>query len=185
MSWIVLTAPAATEKFVLLYDAIPFAAVVASLMVTLAPDPDELFRVKAPVRPFSDVTPLPLSPQVGQLMLPLASIASGPLALTTSVPFALGRVIDLFDPAGVAKTSELVKPPDVAVKLVEALPCRSKLCVVEPTLIAPLGVIVLTVRVPPTERVPVKLAAFEIVCPFMEPVVVKPPNVGVAAVSIF
>jgi len=55
-------------------------------------------------------------------MLPLASIANGPLALTTTVPEALGRVIVLFDPEGVAKSNEFVMPPDVALKEVDALP---------------------------------------------------------------
>jgi hypothetical protein len=92
MFWMVLTAPAVTVKFVELKDAIPFALVEASSMVIVAPEPEAFATLRAPVRPLTEVTPLPLIPQVGQLMLPLASRTIGPLALTAIVPLAFGSV---------------------------------------------------------------------------------------------
>ena len=163
--WIVLTAPPLTTKFAPLNDAIPLELVEASLIVIVEPAPVALLSVSAPVKPLSESTtePAPTAAQVTQLMLPFASIASGPLALTATVPLAFGSVIVLFAPSGVAKTSEFVIPLAVALKLVLALPCRLKLCPADPTIIAPVGVIVFAFKIPATARLPVKLAAFEIV----------------------
>jgi hypothetical protein len=49
MSWIVLTAPPVTEKLVVLKLAIPFDAVVASLMVIVPAAAEALATVKMPV----------------------------------------------------------------------------------------------------------------------------------------
>jgi hypothetical protein len=92
MSWTVLTAPAVTVKFAELNEAIPLAVVDASSIVMVVPAPVELLIVSEPVRPLTELTPAPLTPQVGQLMLPLASRTIGPLALTANVPLAFGRV---------------------------------------------------------------------------------------------
>lgn len=85
------------------------------------------------------------------------------------------------------KASVLVFAPLVADKAVEALPCKVKLCAVEPTVIALVGVIVFAVSVPVTlappfklaapamASVPVKLAALLIVWPFRVPVSVIAP----------
>ena len=185
ISWIVLIAPLVEVKFVALKLAIPLALVLALSIVTLEPAPLELLSTSAPVRPFNDVTPLPDNAQVEQLMFPFASIAIGPLALTATVPDAFGRVIVLFDVAGAANTREFMIPLAVAVSLVEPLPWSVNACEVDPTVSAAEGVIVLTLRLDPTVRLPVKLAAAEIVWPLIAPDVVRPPNVGVAAVLIF
>lgn len=136
--------------------AIPFCEVLASLIVIVLPLPVALAIVKAPVRPFKLSTaaapppPPPLVTQVAQVILPLASMARGPLALTATVPVAFGNVIVLLVPLGVAKVNVLVVAPLVAVKLVVAAPCKVRFCVVEPIVMAALGVIVFTANVPAT-----------------------------------
>ena len=138
----VLTAPLATLKLVPLKLAIPLAAVVASLMVTIEPEPEALATDSAPARPFKLTPPEPLTPQLGQLMLPLTSSVIKPLALTATVPLAFGSVIVLFELAGAANSKELVIPPLVAVSFVLPLPCKVKFWPVAPATKAPLGVIV-------------------------------------------
>ena len=73
MSWMVLTAPAVTVKFVPLKLAIPLAAVVASSMVMVLPEALAFAMLSAPAKPFNEVTPdagqLPLERQI----VPLAS----------------------------------------------------------------------------------------------------------------
>ena len=118
-------------------------------------------------------------------MLPLASTAMGPEADTATVPVALGTVIVLLLPLGVAKVRALVKPLAVAVRLVELPPCSNNVWLVEPIVIAAEGVIVLTVKIPPIVTVvplsvmiespiacaPVNLASLLVV----PPVLVTPP----------
>ena len=72
MFWMVLTAPDEVVKLVLLKLAIPLAAVVASLMVMVAPAPELLARVRAPVRPSRLLTPpAPVQvPQAGAVPTP-------------------------------------------------------------------------------------------------------------------
>ena len=71
----------------------------------------------APLMAFSESTAPPAPPppvvQAEQVRLPLASIAKGPDALTATVPLALGTVMVLLDPAGVAKFTVLVNPAEV------------------------------------------------------------------------
>ena len=152
--WMVLTVPPDAEKLVLLNWAIPFWLVEASSMVMVLPEPLAFAIVSAPVSPFRLSTaatpppPPPLVTQVGQVMLPAESIASGPLALTATVPVALGKVIVLLPPLGVANVREFVTPLSVADKVVTA-PWSVRFCVVAPIVIAAPGVIEFTASVPP------------------------------------
>ena len=109
-------------------------------------------RVTAPLSVFSVVTALVM--QVGQVKLPAASSASGPDALTATVPVALGIVIVWLAIAGVAKIKLLVKLPFLAESEVEASPCSVNVWVGVPTVRVAVGVIVLTPNVPPTVTVP-------------------------------
>lgn len=100
ISWIVLMVPLAAEKLVALNWAMPFWVVEASLIVTVLELPVELASVKAPVKLSNEDTPAvppppPLVKQVGQVRLPAASKAIGPLALMAKVPLAPGIVIVL------------------------------------------------------------------------------------------
>lgn len=151
--------------------------------MTVLPLPLALASVSAPVRPFNELTFDPVE-QVAQVILPLASIASGPLALTTRVPDAFGMVMVLLLLAGVAKVSVFVTPEAVLVRFTFA-PCRVRSCALAPTVNAAVGVNVLTDRVPPIVTVvplsvmiespmawpPVNLATLLVV----PPLVVTPP----------
>src|SRR5664279_4451724 len=97
------------------------------------------------------VAPGPVK-QNGQVRLPAASRVSGPPAETATVPVALGMVMVLAPPVGVAKVSLLVVAPFVAVRLVKA-PWRVRFWMVEPMVIAAVGIMVLTARIPLTVTV--------------------------------
>jgi len=75
--------------------------------------------VRVPVSELRLTTPEPppLERQVAQVRLPAASRARGPEAETAMVPVALGMVMVLAPPLGVAKVRALVTPPEVAVRL--------------------------------------------------------------------
>jgi hypothetical protein len=130
ISWMVLTAPELTLKLVALKLARPFTALVASLMVMVVAELETLpadapCKVSAPVRLLTLETPAeppppPLVRQVGQVRLPAASRAIGPVAETATVPVAFGMVIVLFELLGVAKVRLLVMPALVAVRLTVA-----------------------------------------------------------------
>ena len=63
---LILTAPEETAKLPEEKEAIPLAAVVASSIVTVVPDPEELARVSTPVSPSSEATtPLAQDPKLG------------------------------------------------------------------------------------------------------------------------
>src|SRR5579862_1036888 len=111
-------------------------------------------KVKPPVRVLIELTPAvppppPLVRHVGQVKLPAASSLRGPLAETATVPLALGMVTVLLLLDGVAKTSALVTPPDVALSVVPPSPCKVKVWLEVPTVNVAVGVIVLTPSVPP------------------------------------
>lgn len=153
-----LTEPLVTTRLVLLNSARPFTVLLASFMVMVVP-PEVIepalppCSVKLPLRLLTLVTPEvpPLPPvvrQVGQVRLPAESSAIGPDADTATVPLALGRVMVLFEPLGVAKIRLFVILPEVELRFTVA-PCRVRFWPVEPTVRAAVGVIVLTLRVPP------------------------------------
>ena len=93
--------------------------------------------------------PPPLVKQVEHVRLPAASKLSGPEAETATVPLALGRVIVLFERVGVANTKLLLMPPEVADKDVLPSPCKTSVWLAVPTVKVAVGVMVLTVSVPP------------------------------------
>ena len=119
--------PLLALKLVELNWAMPFWAVLASLMVMVLTDPVELASVRAPARVLTLVTPLPpaAKPQL--------------LVLRQMVPVASGRVMVRLL-VGVAKPTLLVKPPVVEDRVVEPLPCKARLWVVAPIVRAPPGV---------------------------------------------
>ena len=168
------TTPLATEKFVLLNCAIPLALVLALSMVIVLPAPLALAIASAPVKLFRLVTALPVK-QLGQVMLPAASMLSGLEALTTTVPVAFGTVIVLFEPLGVPNTKLLVMPELVLVKVVD-VPCTSKLWPVEPIVKAPVGVMVFTANTPPMVTVLPLSVIIE------SPIVCEPVNLGIVLV---
>jgi hypothetical protein len=88
--------------------------------------------------------PPPLVKQVGQVRLPAASRLSGPLALTATVPLALGIVTVWLATAGPANTRVLVNEPLLALSEVLPSPWRVKVWVGVPTVRVAVGVIVLT-----------------------------------------
>lgn len=144
-------------------------------MVMVAPLPLAFAILKAPVKPFKLVTPLPASAQVGQVILPAESRVIGPLALTATVPLAFGTVIVLLLPLGVAKVKVLVMPPLVLLKLVLA-PCKLRFWLVAPMVSAPVGVIVFTAKTPPILTV-VPLSVI-----ILSPMVWAPVNLGMVFV---
>ncbi len=168
----------------------PLALVLALSMVMVVPLPVLLAMVSAPVSPSTLSTaatpppPPPLVTQVGQVRLPLPSRLIGPEADTATVPVAFGMVMVLLLVAGVANVSVFVTPLSVAVRLTAA-PCNVRFWAWVPTVSAALGVMVLTLSVPPMVTVeplsvmmespiawlPVNLAILFVV----PPAVVTPP----------